>query len=62
MDHVKGSSTAAIGVSESGREREKGDSMPKSFVLMKSINPYIREAKYIPNRMNEHLSHLNQIF
>lgn len=29
---------------------------------MKSINPYIQEAKYIPNRMNEHLSHLIQIF
>lgn len=29
---------------------------------MKSINPYIQEAKYIPNRMNEHLSRLIQIF
>lgn len=29
---------------------------------MKSINPYIQEAKYIPNRMDEHLSHLIQIF
>ena len=29
---------------------------------MRSINPYIQEAKFIPNRMNEHLSHLIQIF